>query len=85
MKKLLIGLVGLGLFFACFMTYVFQNIMFPGTMAAAANAAAGSIPGYEGEIAQWMLSDGNGASSASSGYQSSVLEPFDGYSGLTGF
>ncbi len=84
MKNLIVGLAGLALFFACFVTYIFQNMMFPGTLAAAANVAAGHIPGYEGQIAEWMLADANGATSGS-GYTSSVLTPFDGYSGPTGF
>ncbi len=84
MKNLFGALIALGLFFACFVTYIFQNVMFPGTLAAAANVAAGNIPGYEGQIAQWMLADASGVTSASP-YQSSVLEPFDGYTGPTGF
>jgi murein DD-endopeptidase MepM/ murein hydrolase activator NlpD len=83
--KVLMGLIGLGLLFLCFIGYSFQNVMFPATMAAAADQAAESIPGYEGQIANWMLSEDTAGSASGSPYASSVLTPFDGYSGPTGF
>ncbi len=83
--KVLIGLIALGLLFRCFVGYSFQNVMFPATMAAAADQAGQSIPGYEGQIASWMLSGDTSGSASGSPYASSVLTPFDGYSGPTGF
>jgi murein DD-endopeptidase MepM/ murein hydrolase activator NlpD len=84
--KTFLGLAAVAFLFICFLAYGFQNVMFPAVIAVAADQAAKSIPGYEGQIADWMLSDKPGAAPAASlAYTSSVLTPFDGYSGPTGF
>jgi murein DD-endopeptidase MepM/ murein hydrolase activator NlpD len=84
MLKMFSGLALIGLFFACFLTYIYQNVMFPATLTVAAELAlAGSVPGYAGEIGQWMLADGE--TDYGSPYQASVLTPFDGYEGPAGF
>src|SRR5690606_24280189 len=84
MLKFMFGFVLIALFFACLVTYSFQNILFPAAFAAAANqAAAASIPGYAGEIAGWMLREDQPGDS--SRYATSILTPFEGYSGPTGF
>jgi murein DD-endopeptidase MepM/ murein hydrolase activator NlpD len=84
MLKMFSGLALIGLFFACFLTYIYQNVMFPATLTVAAEQAlAGSVPGYAGEIGQWMLADGE--TDYGSPYQASVLTPFDGYEGPAGF
>jgi hypothetical protein len=84
MLKMLSGLALIGLFFACFLTYIYQNVMFPATLTVAAELAlAGSVPGYAGEIGEWMLADGE--TDYGSPYQASVLTPFDGYEGPAGF
>lgn len=84
--KAFLGLLAIAFLFICFLAYGFQNVMFPSVIAVAADQAAKSIPGYEGQISEWMLSDKPGATPAASlPYTSSVVTPFDGYSGPTGF
>ncbi len=85
MKNMILGLIGLALLLVCFVSYSFQNVMFPATMVVAADQAAKSIPGYEGQIAQWMLSTNTDYTTNGVPYTSSVLTPFDGYMGPTGF
>lgn len=78
------GLICAGLFFLCLAAYLFQNVMFPATLAVAMDRAlSGIVPGYAGEIAVWMLSDEEHP--YGSPYQSKILTPFDGYEGPTGF